>query len=160
MQLIIEGCDGVGKTTVAEILADKYGCDILHMTRNGPKTIESYLHRYDQSGLISDRSFICEFIYSSVFNRTSEVTLKCCERLLDYVKMQGFKIIIFYCDYDEIMRRLKIRNNESSEILKNIDKISNAYCHFADVYDIPIIDVTNLTPDEIVKIIEEEIINV
>ena len=33
MNIIIEGCDGVGKTTLAKKLADKYCCDILHMTK-------------------------------------------------------------------------------------------------------------------------------
>ena len=45
MNIIIEGCDGVGKTTLAKKLADKYCCDILHMTKNSDKTLDSNISK-------------------------------------------------------------------------------------------------------------------
>lgn len=160
MNLILEGCDGVGKTTIAKKLAEKHGCDILHMTRWGPKNFISYLDRYNQNGIISDRSFISECVYSDVFKRHRELTEGQIDTLIGYLRASNFTTVVLNLDTSEIINRLTARNDESFEIVKNVSEISKAYVDFAEKYGIPIIDVTNLTVDEIIEIIEKEILNV
>ena len=41
MKIILEGCDGTGKTTLAKLLAEKYGLDICHCTAEDPKDFTS-----------------------------------------------------------------------------------------------------------------------
>ena len=42
MRIILEGCDGTGKTTLANILAFKYGLDICHCTASDPSDFQFY----------------------------------------------------------------------------------------------------------------------
>ena len=154
MQIIIEGCDGVGKSTLVESLAEKYGCDILHMTSWGPKTYTSYLHRYDQDGIISDRSFISEKVYSKVFNRPSEISDGHFESLLSYVRLQGYKIVILTCDSFELMRRLMERDDEDlydADLRYKLEKLQEEYVRIGEKYDIPIIDTTDMYDSEVLK---------
>ena len=66
MRIIIEGCDGVGKSTLALSLAKKYKCDIIHMTAWSPKVLSSYINRLKNKNIILDRSFISEVVYSKI----------------------------------------------------------------------------------------------
>lgn len=159
MKIILEGCDGVGKSTIAEMLAEKHGCDILHMTAWGPKNYTSYLHRYDQTGLVSDRSFISEMVYSRVLGRDSKVTDEMFENLLMYVKMQGFNIVILYCDVDSLLYRLNDHSDESDEIIASLEKLQKEYVAISEKYGIPLIDTSDIDEEGVVEIIEKEILN-
>lgn len=42
MKIILEGADGTGKTTLAKILAERYGLDICHCTQDDPNDFIFY----------------------------------------------------------------------------------------------------------------------
>ena len=44
MKVILEGCDGTGKTTLAKLLAERYGLDICHCTQYDPADYDFYSH--------------------------------------------------------------------------------------------------------------------
>lgn len=141
MKIILEGCDGSGKSTLAELFASKYACDIIHMTRWSDKTFDSYIKKISfNDNIIFDRCFISEYIYSKVFNRTTEITDEKIKFLLDLAINLNYNIYILTCNDDELIKRLKIRNNETDDIINNIVKINEAYLIFAKRYDIQIIN--------------------
>lgn len=140
MRVILEGCDGSGKSTFAETLATEYGCDILHMTRYSDKSLKSYLIKMSvNDNIIFDRCFISEYVYSKVFNRYSQINDDNIRVLLDYAKALKYKIYILTCDNDEIMKRLSERNNETNEILNNVIKINDAYVDFAKKFNVKLL---------------------
>jgi thymidylate kinase len=64
--VVLEGCDGVGKSTLAQQLARDLGFTIVHSTRtpNGVDLAERYqqiLSRPERLAL--DRSFVSELVY-------------------------------------------------------------------------------------------------
>lgn len=128
MKIIIEGCDGTGKTTLAKKLARKYGLDIVHMTGKDPKDFEFYKQSLRKTNVIYDRNFISEPIYAKVFNRKQALTKKQIEKLYKVCKKENVYIIMV--DFDnitEINRRLCERGDEPIEVLHNLAYIVNAY---------------------------------
>lgn len=140
MKIIIEGCDGSGKSTLSELLASKYGCDIIHMTRWSDKSFDSYVKKISlNDNIIFDRCFISEYVYSNVFDRITEITDEKIKLLLNLAKSLDYHIFILTCDDNQLLERLKIRNNETDSIVNNVIKINKEYIDFAKKFDIQVI---------------------
>jgi len=140
MRIIVEGCDGVGKSTYASFLADTYGCDVIHMTSGSPKNLRSYLHRLRNDNVIFDRFFISEVIYSKVFMRKTKIREFEIRFLLFVCKLMECKIYVMTHSDDVILARLKARDDESDTILNHISELNKAYVEFAEKYKINILD--------------------
>ena len=74
MKIIIEGADGTGKTTLAKILADKYGLEICHCTQHDPADFYFYRETLRKENVIWDRHTIGELIYPLIFDRKAKIT--------------------------------------------------------------------------------------
>lgn len=140
MRIMLDGCDGSGKSTLSNLLAEKHNCDIVHMTLWSSKTFGSYINRMTSfDNIIFDRCFISEYIYSKVFNRTTDIDDKKVKMLIDIAKSLGYNIYIMTTTNENIKNRLNKRNDENDEILNNIDKINNEYIDFAKKFNIKLI---------------------
>jgi thymidylate kinase len=157
MRLIIEGCDGVGKTSIIKKLAEEYNLDIFYSTYHGPKKLNIYRERLQLNDIVFDRSFISEFVYSKILDRESEINLFDFNYLLKTAEIAGFKIIILTCEVNEIIRRLNERKDEMQNILSNIKKIELEYEEICSNNDIIKIDTTNKSIQEIVEKIKEKV---
>lgn len=149
MEIIIEGCDGTGKSTVVQKLKEKYNCDILSMTKEGDKTVRGYEEKAKLHNIISDRSFISEWVYSKVYGKKSELTKNWFGWLLDY-EYRKYKIFVLTCDPNVIMQRINERGIDKED-LTNITKLNQEYKNLAQSHSkrINIIDTTNLTCDQV-----------
>lgn len=156
MRIILEGPDGVGKTTLAQQLADHYGCDIIHMTEKGSKKFFDYQDKARLDNIVSDRSFFSERVYSSVFNRKEKnLTPGEVDELYYWYKRWGWKIIFLDASTETIVKRLNIRGDEDEHKIRNIEKLRATYNVVASDYNIPIIDVEKRSLQEIIKVLEE-----
>lgn len=141
MRMIVDGCDGVGKTTYASRLANIYHCDVIHMTAKSPKNLRAYLHRLRNDNVIFDRFFISEVVYSKVFNRNTKIKEFEIRFLLFICKLLKYEIRILTQDDSVMLERLKRRNDESNEILNNVGRLNEEYVKFADKYNIKLVKV-------------------
>jgi len=71
--IVLEGCDGVGKTTIAQMLRNRYNMSIYSPNRPGTykEGVEINLRvcrmmRYYQNH-VYDRAFLSEFVYAPIF---------------------------------------------------------------------------------------------
>ena len=151
----MEGCDGVGKTTLVRKLADHFECDILVMTEKGSKRIEDYEDKANLNNVISDRSFLSELVYSNVFNRKSPQTPFQYEALVKLYRSRGWIFLILDADTQCIIDRLMLRGNEDEYKVKAIEKLGMFYKAIAYFYNIPIINTENLDVNELIKNLEE-----
>lgn len=156
MRIILEGCDGTGKTTLAKILADKYKLDICHCTTVDPGDYEFYKQTARKENIVWDRHTIGELIYPDVFGRKQRIGVEDVRLILAYAREAGTKIFILTADIEDIRRRLLQKENEPKEVLDKLEWIDEEFRFYAKEFKIPVIDTSKMTFGEIFDLIEKE----
>jgi thymidylate kinase len=119
MITILEGVDGVGKSTHAAWLAKQQNARIIHASvPTHPHWFEEYIKPLvdipEGENVILDRWHLGEAIWPFVFNRKSIFTrpesLKLCHSTL--LHMFGAKMILIYRDPDSITSTLMLRGEQ------------------------------------------------
>lgn len=156
MKIILEGANGTGKTTLAKLLADKYGLDICHCTRNDPADYDFYKHTARKENVVWDRHMIGELIYPEIFNYDPQIGTESARLILAYAREAKAKIFVLTANINTIKKRLKNKGEEFPEVIENIEKINNRFLFYAEMFHIPIIDTSKMTIEEIFNLVEKE----
>lgn len=156
MKIILEGCDGTGKTTLAKILADKYGLDICHCTQHDAKDYDFYRQTLRKENVVWDRHTLGELIYPKIFERKQYIGTEDARLVMHYAKEEGVKVFVLTCEPDLLKKRLLSRGTEDYRIIKNCENIDHLFRFFARQYNLPVIDTTKMTLQEIFNLIEGE----
>lgn len=157
VRIMVEGADGTGKTTIINNLAEIYNCNVLHLTKWGPRNINRYKEQLNLHDVIFDRSFISELVYKQAFFKKPLLSFKEVLKLLKYAKKKGWKIIILTNDEKTLKDRLISRGNEDPEIINRIVEINNLYKTYASSFDITMIDTSDKNYfEKIIEIVKEE----
>ena len=128
--LIIEGIDGVGKTTLVEYL-ESCGMKKSHFDYDSKnmdlltKYMSVLLH--NENDLVLDRSFISEMTYGPVIRNDCKLSIEDYTKLLIAYNNAGTKIIYLTAPKDVLLSR---RNNDLSDfevISKHYEKLNNKY---------------------------------
>lgn len=154
MKIILEGCDGTGKTTLAKLLANRYGLDICHCTQHDPADYNFYRQTLRKENVVWDRHTLGELIYPQVFGRNPQIGTEDARLIVHYAKQEGVKMFVLTATDETILERLAARGNEDSAIYDKASWINEQFKFFADHYHIPIIDTSKMTLDEIFNLIE------
>lgn len=155
MRVILEGCDGTGKTTLAKILAEKYGLDICHCTQHDAADYDFYRQTLRKENVVWDRHTLGELIYPEIFGRAPRIGTEDARLLMHSAKLGDVKIFVLTADIDIIHKRLLNRGNEDERILNSIAHIDHAFCFYARQFSVPIIDTTRMTLNEIFNLVED-----
>lgn len=113
MKIIIEGCDGVGKTTLAETLANTLNGRVEHDSE--PKTYDQYMERLNQKGVvIFDRFFLGQFVYNKQEER--KMTRQELLKLITHCSSRK-DVLLLYLEMDtaKLLDRLTSRNKDEQE---------------------------------------------
>ena len=157
MKIILEGVDGAGKTTLAKILADKYGLDMCHCTQYDAADYNFYRQTLRKENVVWDRHTLGELIYPDIFNRPQQIGTEDARLIMHYAKEEGAKIFVLTCDWTEIEKRLKKRTPaEDHRILNNIIAIDTMFKFYAEQFRIPVIDTSKMTLQQIFDLVEAE----
>lgn len=155
MRIILEGADGAGKTTLANILANKYGLDVCHCTQYDPSDYEFYNTTIRKNNIVWDRHTIGELIYPKIFDRPGQIGGEDARIVIWNAKRLGAKIFVLTEDPELLKHRLLIRGGEDPRILNNIESINNDFIFYANNYHVPIISTSMMTLQEIFDLVEE-----
>lgn len=157
MKIIIEGVDGAGKTTLAKILAEKYGLEICHCTQHDPADFYFYRETLRKENVIWDRHTIGELIYPLIFDRKAQITDVEAKAVIDIAKSEGVQIFVLTAPLEIIYKRLRTREkDEHPRILANVSLIDGAFKECAKRMGVPVIDTTNMTLNEIFELVERK----
>ena len=153
MRIVLEGCDGTGKTTLAKKLADIYNLDICHCTQYDPSDYLFYQQTLRKENIVWDRHTIGELIYPRIFNREQKTTEEQALKVVEYGKSIGVRFLVLTTDDNIIKSRLDSRGGENQSILDNINFINSEFVSYAHKFNIPVIDTSKMTTSQILNII-------
>lgn len=155
MNIIIEGPDGVGKTTLVRKLKEHYNIDSIRLSYKDPKDYNFYSTILEKTDCIFDRQFLSELVYPDIFNRECQLSFIDVCRLLTLCEDKKIKIFILDVETDIINERLLTRGNEHQNILDNITLLRNKFNELSKIHDIEIIDTTKISFEDIIKKVDE-----
>lgn len=156
-RIILEGPDGAGKTTLANILAFKYGLDICHCTAKDPNDFAFYKESVRKDNIVWDRHTIGELIYPEIFSRKQNISAEDARIVLwDARKELGVKVFVLTGDSLVLQSRLAKRGGEDPRIFNNIEKIKDQFEFYAQQFHIPVIDTSTMTLSDIFNLVEGE----
>ena len=155
MPIIIEGPDCAGKSTLAEKLANALDMNILKMTANGGQSVSEYMQKLACDGVIIDRCWVSEQIYSDLFGREPRIDNNCAEALTKLCGLVGIPIIVLLPPLHVIIDRLNERGDEYADVVcPNIMKIHKRYQEWAKAHDNVIVlkdNSTMIAMEEVLK---------
>lgn len=159
MRIFLDGCDGTGKTSLADYISEYFKIDKFCLTKDSEKSISRYLDIIKIDNVVFDRTFISEMVYPKVFNREKWMTADDVEYLLANYLFKNpdskDKFIILTSDLEDIYNRILLRDSvEYPEIMKNLKLINDEYINIANTYDIPLFNTSETTMKEIIDFIE------
>ena len=136
MPIIIEGPDCAGKSTLAEKLANALDMNILKMTANGGQSVPEYLQKLTCDGVIIDRCWVSEQIYSDLFKREPRIDNDDAEALTELCGLIGIPIVVLLPPLHIIIDRLSERGDEYADVVcPNIMEIHERYQAWAKAHD-------------------------
>ena len=110
MLIVLEGIDGVGKTTLANLLSKVYNADIIHATRETPNDWAWFNELMDLAkdrNIIMDRSFWGQFVYQEPDER--KLSWEQLHELEHRLYQEDGKLIYVTANTSDILERLRGR---------------------------------------------------
>ena len=110
MLIVLEGIDGVGKTTLANLMSKVYNADIIHATRETPNDwgwFNGVLDLARDRNIIMDRSFWGQFVYQDLEER--KLNWEQLHELEHRLEQEDGKLIYVTANTSDILERLRGR---------------------------------------------------
>lgn len=119
MNIVIEGCDGTGKTTLAQFLAERFGLRYWH--ESAPRTFEEYKAMLECGGTVFDRFCFGQFVYNDEKDR--KITKVELQKLVTEVFPRTGTLLIYVdLSTDEIVQRLIKRGEGSPAVRQDMER--------------------------------------
>lgn len=155
MKIILEGVDGAGKTTLAKILAERYGLDVVHCTQHDAADYNFYRQTLRKENVVWDRHTLGELIYPTVFDRRQQISTEDARLIMHHAEVEGVKVFVLTADKNVLYDRLNARGDEHPLIYANLEWIDKQFKFYAEQYHIPIIDTSKMTLQQIFNLVED-----
>jgi thymidylate kinase len=146
--IVLEGCDGTGKTTLAEALAARHGYVVIHSGRtpDGTDLAERYRRILAIPGRLAlDRSFISELVYGPLDHERSRLALPAATDLVRRIAARGGVLVHLTGRPDIIADRLRARDGpvlSADRIRAIIEAYRSAFASLATAAPIITVDTT------------------
>jgi thymidylate kinase len=148
--LVLEGPDGVGKSTLAERLSARYGFQVVHspQTPDHLDLADRYRSLLDGAGrILFDRCFVSELVYGPLYRGRSRITWSQAIDLAESVIARTGLIVHLTAPPAVIRRRLLDRDGEAvslEEISTLVTCYQRVFSSLADYTRVLTLDTTTL----------------
>ena len=110
--------------------------NILKMTANGGQSMPEYLQKLKCDGVIIDRCWVSEQVYSDLFGREPRIDHDDAEALTKLCGLIGIPIIVLLPPLHVVIGRLNERGDEYADVVcPNIVEIYKRYREWAEEHD-------------------------
>jgi thymidylate kinase len=136
--VVLEGCDGVGKTTLAAVLGTHHSYAVVHSSRtpDGVDLGERYRAILARPGrLLLDRSFVSELVYGPLRHGRSRLNFADAATLAVIVAARGGVLIHLTGQPERIAARLLTRDGKApglEAIRALIDSYTSVFARLAE----------------------------
>lgn len=162
--IILEGLDGVGKTTIGKYLS-KYNYNIYYFPfdEKSNDIEEKYLRllKSDTSKMILDRSFISELVYGPILRKKCRLNKEKLENILRRYKEVKPIVIYMKANKKDLLERRKNDDKDFSILSNKFEKLNNRYDKVMRVIgqylDVVEINTSDKSLQEVISIVEEKI---
>ena len=115
MNIIIEGPEASGKTTLAQTILDKYPYfEYNHATSKTPNDYKYHKDLLDKGFSLCDSFYIGELIYSKIYNKESKLSIVEVHELFNQCKENNDIFIILYTSDINILKNRLIERGENN----------------------------------------------
>ena len=119
MNIVIEGCDGTGKSTLAKFLSERFGLYYWH--ESAPRSFDEYCQMLKAGGVVFDRFCFGQFVYNEIPDR--KMNDQALRTLVREVFPETNTLLIYVdCSTEEIIKRLIARGEGSNEARMDMEK--------------------------------------
>jgi thymidylate kinase len=110
--LVIDGCDGTGKTTLAQALRESHRYAVIHSARtpDGIDLVDRYRQLLANQRIVLDRSFISELVYGPLLHGQSRISVEAAADLARDVAGKGGALVHLTGSPQAIAVRLRHRD--------------------------------------------------
>ncbi|PZS09144.1 MAG: hypothetical protein DLM64_11170 [Solirubrobacterales bacterium] len=127
--IVLDGCDGAGKTTLAAALANRRGHSLVHatLTPAGTDLFAKYHAILARPGpQVLDRSFVSELVHGPLDRGHSRLTFEQAAHLAAVAAQRGGILVHLTGQPDQIAARLLARDGQAPS-LPRINALTSAY---------------------------------
>jgi ABC-type uncharacterized transport system ATPase component len=131
--VVIDGCDGAGKSTLAQAVGARHGHAVVHatLTPEGVDLFAKYRAILARPGpLVLDRSFVSELVHGPLDRASSRLTLIQAAQLAGQVARRGGVLVHLTGQPDQIAARLLARDGHTPPLAR----ISALITAYADIF--------------------------
>lgn len=151
MRIILEGADLTGKSTLAKRLEKDFDLSYVHIIRKDSHSKEFYLNLLDKHDVIFDRHFIGESIYPYLFKREAKFGKDGFNEIKNRALELGYKIVVVFATEEQLLSRLKERNNEPEDVVKTLLEANKRFVDRALENGFILINVEDMSYENILK---------
>ena len=126
----LDGCDGTGKTSLANLLAARHGFTVVHSPRTPSQVDLAGRYRDLISGdgpLVMDRCFISELVYGPIHRGLSRLSLEDAFDLAEAVTAHHGVMVHMTAPAQVIQDRLVERDGPPTTPIEEITELIDAY---------------------------------
>lgn len=136
MNIIIEGPEAVGKTTLANKLKEKYKMNYEHLSSKTKNDYEFHKELLEKNNCIFDRFFLGELIYPKLYNREAKLNFNEALQLMNKIVENGDIFIVFFTSNINVLKeRIKERGNNELKYLEEIEEQNKLFLQFGWIFE-------------------------
>lgn len=118
MNIVIEGCDGTGKSTLAKHLCETLGLYYWHESE--PRTLAEYQQMLSSGGVCFDRFCFGQFVYNTI--EQQKMTIEELKKLVNGFESSNTLLVYVDAPTEVIVNRMIVRGEGTEEVKGQMTK--------------------------------------